>query len=106
MMGKRITNLIFENPVSKGIRWFFSGILILLVKFYQYSISPLLPKSCRFTPTCSEYSIQAIKTHGFVKGLYLSVHRILRCHPWGGHGHDPVPPKGNPISRFNKLKIK
>ena len=105
-MNKKLTNFIFENPVSKGIRWFFSGILILLVKFYQYSISPLLPKSCRYTPTCSEYSIQAIKTHGFFKGLFLSTYRILRCNPWGGHGHDPVPPKGSPIFKFKKLKSK
>ncbi|MEZ7884682.1 MAG: membrane protein insertion efficiency factor YidD [Bacteroidales bacterium] len=65
--------------------------LILLIKFYQYGISPLKPPSCRFTPTCSHYSIEALKKHGPIKGLYLSIRRILRCHPWGGSGYDPVP---------------
>jgi len=66
-------------------------ILILFVKFYKYVISPLTPASCRYTPTCSEYSIQAIKKHGPLKGFYLSIKRILSCNPWGGHGYDPVP---------------
>ncbi|MCI1778451.1 MAG: membrane protein insertion efficiency factor YidD [Bacteroidales bacterium] len=65
--------------------------LILLVKFYQLFISPLKPQSCRFTPTCSEYAIEALKKHGPFKGLYLAVKRIMRCHPWGGSGYDPVP---------------
>jgi putative membrane protein insertion efficiency factor len=64
---------------------------ILLVKFYQLCISPLKPPSCRFEPTCSQYALEALRRHGVVKGLYLSVRRILRCHPWGGHGYDPVP---------------
>jgi len=54
-------------------------------------VSPLLPPSCRFTPTCSHYSIDALKKHGILKGGWLSVKRILRCHPWGGSGYDPVP---------------
>ncbi|MCK9628234.1 MAG: membrane protein insertion efficiency factor YidD [Bacteroidales bacterium] len=65
--------------------------LLFLIKFYQYGISPLKPPSCRFTPTCSAYSLEAIRKHGPFKGLYLSVRRILRCHPWGGSGYDPVP---------------
>lgn len=65
--------------------------LLFLIKFYQFGISPLKPPSCRFTPTCSTYSLEAIKKHGPFKGLYLSVRRILRCHPWGGSGYDPVP---------------
>ncbi|HBY01527.1 MAG TPA: membrane protein insertion efficiency factor YidD [Rikenellaceae bacterium] len=68
-----------------------SAPFILLIKCYQYCISPLKPPSCRFTPTCSEYSIQAIKKHGPFIGLYLAVKRILRCNPWGGSGYDPVP---------------
>ncbi len=64
---------------------------IILVKFYQIFISPYFPNSCRYTPTCSAYSIEALKKHGFFKGLWLSVKRILRCNPWGGHGYDPVP---------------
>lgn len=73
------------------MRKMLSGILILLVKGYQYTLSPLLPNACRYTPTCSAYSIEAIKKHGPFKGFYLSVKRILSCNPWGGHGYDPVP---------------
>ena len=64
---------------------------IVLIKFYQYVISPLKGPSCRFTPTCSAYAIEALKKHGPIKGLYLATRRILRCHPWGGSGYDPVP---------------
>jgi len=63
----------------------------LLIKFYQICLSPLKPPTCRFVPTCSQYAIEALKKHGLFKGLYLTVRRILRCHPWGGHGYDPVP---------------
>lgn len=66
-------------------------VLLLPIYFYKYYISPLKPPSCRFTPTCSEYAVQALKKYGPVKGLYLAVRRILRCHPWGGSGYDPVP---------------
>lgn len=66
-------------------------ILLLPVYFYKYSISPLLPPACRYTPTCSEYAIQALKKYGPFKGLWLAVKRIARCHPWGGSGYDPVP---------------
>ena len=66
-------------------------ILIGLIKFYKYGISPYLPRSCRYTPTCSQYSIDAIKKYGPLKGSYMGLKRILRCHPWGGHGYDPVP---------------
>ena len=66
-------------------------LLLLPVYFYKYCISPMTPASCRYTPTCSEYAVQALKKHGPVKGLYLAVKRILRCHPWGGSGYDPVP---------------
>jgi hypothetical protein len=68
------------------------GLLIIaLIKVYKYVISPLLPMACRYTPTCSEYGIQAVKKHGAWKGTGLTIKRILSCHPWGGHGHDPVP---------------
>ena len=66
---------------------------LILVKLYQWLISPLIPPSCRFTPTCSNYSLEAFKKHGPIKGFILSTWRILRCNPWGGHGHDPVPEK-------------
>ena len=64
--------------------------LIKLIKFYRYLISPLLGQSCRYLPTCSEYSIEALRTYGFFKGLFLSVKRIFSCHPWGRGGFDPV----------------
>jgi hypothetical protein len=66
-------------------------LLVLPIRFYQTSISPLTPPSCRFTPSCSEYARQAIIKHGPFKGLYLAIWRILRCNPWGGSGYDPVP---------------
>jgi putative membrane protein insertion efficiency factor len=69
----------------------FKKIAIALVKFYQYSIRPLLPNACRYQPSCSAYSIEAINKYGALKGSYLGIKRILRCHPWGGHGYDPVP---------------
>lgn len=64
---------------------------LLLVRFYQLCISPLKPPACRFTPTCSQYAVIALKKYGPFKGGYLAVRRILRCHPWGGSGYDPVP---------------
>lgn len=68
-------------------------LMITLIKFYQNCISPLLPNVCRYKPTCSEYFIQALQIHGVWKGSILGIKRILRCHPWGGSGYDPVPPK-------------
>ena len=67
-----------------------------LVRVYQWTISPYMPGSCRFEPTCSEYAAQAITRHGAVKGGWLSLKRILRCHPWGGWGYDPVPDADGP----------
>ena len=66
---------------------------IALIKFYQIFISPLCPGVCRYQPTCSQYMIEAIKTHGVFKGIRLGIKRICRCHPWGGSGYDPVPAK-------------
>lgn len=68
-----------------------AALLILPVRFYQLSISPMLPPSCRFTPTCSQYAIEALRRHGAVRGTLLALRRLLRCHPWGGSGYDPVP---------------
>lgn len=64
---------------------------ILMIRGYQVGISPFLPAACRYTPTCSEYAAQAIQRHGAVRGGWLATRRLLRCHPWGGSGHDPVP---------------
>ena len=66
-------------------------LLIGLVRVYQYGLSPLLPGSCRYTPSCSHYAVEALRKHGAWRGGRLPLKRILSCHPWGGHGHDPVP---------------
>ncbi|HPR63258.1 MAG TPA: membrane protein insertion efficiency factor YidD [Thermoanaerobaculia bacterium] len=66
-------------------------ILVTMVRTYQILISPLLPSACRFTPTCSEYAITAIRTHGPTRGSWLSLKRLCRCHPFHPGGHDPVP---------------
>ena len=68
----------------------FTYILIKFIKIYKYFISPFIGPSCRYLPTCSEYSIEALKTYGFTKGVFLSVKRIISCHPWGNSGFDPV----------------
>ncbi len=64
---------------------------IILIKFYQGAISPLFPSACRYTPTCSQYGIDAFQKYGFFKGAWLTLKRISRCHPWGGSGYDPLP---------------
>ncbi|WP_430811673.1 MULTISPECIES: membrane protein insertion efficiency factor YidD [unclassified Carboxylicivirga] len=79
------------KAVINGMRSLLVAQLLLPVKLYQWFISPVLGASCRYTPTCSQYTIEALKKHGPFKGLYLALKRILSCHPWGGHGHDPVP---------------
>lgn len=68
--------------------------IIIVVRIYQLIISPIFPANCRFTPTCSAYMIEAIEIWGPVKGTALGLKRISSCHPWGKHGHDPVPRKG------------
>ncbi len=65
-------------------------VFIGLVRFYQYAISPWLPGGCRYTPTCSQYTIEAIQKYGAIKGTWVGMKRIARCHPWGGSGYDPV----------------
>jgi putative membrane protein insertion efficiency factor len=66
-------------------------ILLTIIKFYQKYISPLTPASCRYTPTCSQYGMEAIQKYGAIKGGWLTFKRVLSCNPFGGHGHDPVP---------------
>ncbi|HEY9082050.1 MAG TPA: membrane protein insertion efficiency factor YidD [Vicingaceae bacterium] len=68
-----------------------SKIVVLLIRVYQLSISPFLGVNCRYSPTCSQYSLEAIEKYGPFKGTWLAIKRISSCHPWGGHGHDPVP---------------
>ena len=65
--------------------------LVALVRFYQRYISPLTPPSCRYTPTCSQYTVEALQKHGLLKGGWLALKRIASCNPWGGSGYDPVP---------------
>ena len=91
---RRFKRAVKRNRVKRQIREayrVFSFLLLLPIYFYRICISPLTPPSCRFTPTCSAYAVEAIKKHGPIKGFYLAVRRILRCHPWGGSGYDPVP---------------
>ena len=66
-------------------------LVLALIRFYQRFISPTLPPSCRFTPSCSKYSYEAIERYGLLKGSWLGLRRIVRCHPWNAGGHDPVP---------------
>lgn len=66
-------------------------LLIMLIKVYKYSISPLLPAACRYAPTCSEYGMEAIQKYGVCKGGWLTLKRFASCNPWGGSGYDPVP---------------
>lgn len=66
-------------------------LLISLIRFYQRCISPLTPPACRFTPTCSQYTLEAIQKYGAIRGTWLGIKRICRCNPWGGSGYDPVP---------------
>ena len=75
----------------RRIRRILAWPLIALVRFYQLFISPLLPPSCRYTPTCSQYALEALRRYGPIKGGWLALRRILRCHPFGGSGYDPVP---------------
>lgn len=73
--------------------------LVALVRFYQVAISPWLGGNCRFQPTCSAYAIEALEIHGALKGSWLAIRRIGRCHPWGGSGYDPVPGTGSDEAR-------
>ncbi|RYD71629.1 MAG: membrane protein insertion efficiency factor YidD [Sphingobacteriales bacterium] len=75
----------------KKMKEILSWPFIFLIKIYQWTLSPLLGPKCRYTPTCSQYGIQALRKYGPIKGLWLTVKRIASCNPWGGHGHDPVP---------------
>lgn len=84
-----------SNPVtikkSISLRSILSFPFIAIIKIYQWVISPWLGPKCRYTPTCSNYAVEALKKYGPLKGSWLSIKRIARCHPWGGQGYDPVP---------------
>lgn len=81
----------FWSKSLKLCKWLFTLPLLALVKFYQYCISPLTPPSCRYVPTCSQYAVEALRKYGPIKGCWLTLKRLSRCHPWGGSGYDPVP---------------
>ena len=89
-------------PLFRWIRASLVFLLTIPIKLYQWLISPALPKTCRYHPTCSEYALEALRIHGPLKGLIMGTRRILSCHPWGGHGYDPVPPKGTPLATIFK----
>ncbi len=82
MDSKQIYNIIIKTITFP---------FLIVIKIYQWLISPLIPSSCRYTPTCSHYTVEALKKHGLFKGGWLGIKRISKCHPWGGSGHDPVP---------------
>lgn len=82
---------VYWNKLSSALKRLLALPLLALVKFYQYCISPYTPPACRFTPTCSQYAVEALKKYGPIKGSWLTIKRLLRCHPWGGSGYDPVP---------------
>ena len=65
--------------------------LIFIIKIYQFIVSPFIGQNCRYLPTCSEYAIESLKLHGLLRGLFFTIRRILKCHPFGGHGIDPIP---------------
>ena len=75
------------KTISKAV----ASVMLGLIWFYRHCISPLFPPVCRYTPTCSQYAVEAIKKYGPLKGGWLAFKRILRCTPWGGSGFDPVP---------------
>jgi len=77
---------------------------IWLIKGYQRFISPVLPNACRYTPTCSQYAVEAFQKHGLFWGLLLTAKRVLSCNPWGGSGYDPVPDKIFTLKKVSKVK--
>lgn len=81
----------FLASLLSAFSFLLSKIMLALIAFYRTCISPLLPPACRYTPTCSQYAQEAIRKYGPFKGGWLAFKRILRCHPWGGSGYDPVP---------------
>ncbi|MBQ2188665.1 MAG: membrane protein insertion efficiency factor YidD [Bacteroidales bacterium] len=79
---KKVLRFIVKLPAN---------FLILLIKIYQYTLSPFIGRNCRYTPTCSNYGIEAIRKYGVIKGGWLTIKRVASCNPWGGSGYDPVP---------------
>lgn len=90
--------LINDKVLKKIVEYILYG----AVRFYQLGISPLFPQSCRYSPTCSQYMIEAIREWGPGKGLALGIKRISKCHPWGGHGYDPVPKRNKDEDEYDR----
>ena len=85
-----------EAPTSRGRAARVAAVpFVGLIRLYRLAVSPWLGGNCRFEPTCSAYAIEALERHGVLRGGWLALKRIGRCHPWGGSGYDPVPPSGN-----------
>ncbi len=80
-----------KQMIIQKIQQLLRHIILLPVYLYRYSISPLMPARCRYTPTCSQYTVEAVMKYGIFKGGWMSIKRIVSCNPWGGHGYDPVP---------------
>ena len=80
--------------------WLLAAPLLVLIRFYQWFVSPFFMGACRFAPSCSHYGFEAIATHGPLLGAWLTVKRLLRCQPWGGSGFDPVPPAAGRAPNF------
>lgn len=80
----------FFSKLWRASKFLLALPLIALVRFYQVAISPLKPPTCRFTPTCSQYALEALKKYGPIKGSWLALKRLCKCHPWGGSGYDPL----------------
>lgn len=100
--GSSLSEQLRKIFLIRWISWILVALLTVPIKIYQWIISPALPRTCRYYPSCSEYALEALKVHGPFKGLILGTKRILSCHPWGGHGHDPVPPRGTPLLKSLK----
>ena len=81
-----------RRAIGRMVAWPLIGLVLL----YRYGLSPLLGRPCRFAPSCSEYALEALHRHGGLRGGWLAFRRIVRCHPWGGSGYDPVPPVPSP----------
>jgi len=92
MCGRKTVETKIKNSNTTKFR-FFSYPFVFLVRFYQVAISPYTPSTCRYQPTCSYFTIEALQNHGLFYGGWLSLKRIFSCHPWGGSGYDPVPDK-------------
>lgn len=96
--------ILLMDSVKVFLKRLLYYILISPVKFYQFAISPFTPSSCRHVPTCSAYFVEAVRVHG-IKGVWLGLRRIAKCHPWGSHGYDPVPQRDKPFIKTEKIEL-